>query len=48
MFWTPIHSSGDQLLLGLKICGYNILVSKIALEVGGEAFRELVGKVISL
>ena len=48
LFWTPFHSSGGQLLLGLRIRGCNILVSKIALEVGGEAFRELVGKVISL
>ena len=48
LFWTPIHSSGDQLLLGLRTCGCNIQASKIALEVGGEVFRVMARKAISL
>ena len=34
-------------LLGLRICGCNILVSKSALVVGGENLKEMVGKVTS-
>nr|CAN67046.1 hypothetical protein VITISV_001151 [Vitis vinifera] len=34
----------NKISTSLRICGYNILVSKIALEVGGEVFRDLVGK----
>ncbi|RVW93987.1 hypothetical protein CK203_034101 [Vitis vinifera] len=42
--WKPIRSSGAQYLLGLRICGCNILVSKRAFEVGGQIFKELGGK----
>ncbi|RVX07516.1 hypothetical protein CK203_025219 [Vitis vinifera] len=34
-----------QHLLGLRICGCNIIVSKSALAVGGENLKEMVGKV---
>ncbi|RVX21695.1 Transposon TX1 uncharacterized 149 kDa protein [Vitis vinifera] len=47
LFWKPIRSSGAQHLLGLRICGCNILASKSALKVGGVAFKELGGKATS-
>ena len=34
-------------LLGLRICGCNIIISKRALAVGGENLKEMVGKVAS-
>ena len=39
LFWIPILSSGAQHLLGLRICGCNILVSKSASVVGGERHK---------
>ncbi|RVW36770.1 Transposon TX1 uncharacterized 149 kDa protein [Vitis vinifera] len=42
--WILIRSSGDQHLLGLRICGCNIIISKRALAVGGENLKEMVGK----
>ena len=45
--WILIRSSGDQHLLGLRICGCNIIISKRALAVGGENLKEMVGKVTS-
>ena len=48
LFWMPILSSGAQHLLGLRICGCNIQVSKSALVVGEENLKEMVGKVTSL
>ena len=47
LFWIPTRSSGAQHLLGLRICGCNILASKSALKVGGVAFKELGGKATS-
>ncbi|RVW15226.1 LINE-1 retrotransposable element ORF2 protein [Vitis vinifera] len=44
LYWIPILSSGVQHLLGLRICGCNIIVSKSALAVGGENLKEMVGK----
>ncbi|RVW71546.1 Transposon TX1 uncharacterized 149 kDa protein [Vitis vinifera] len=38
--WILIRSSGDQHLLGLRICGCNIIISKRALAVGGENLKE--------
>ena len=45
LFWIPILSSGTQHLLGLRICGCDIQVSKSALVVGGENLKAMVGKV---
>ena len=47
LYWIPILSSGVQYLLGLRICGCNIIISKSALAVGGENLKEMVGKVTS-
>ena len=47
LFWIPTRSSGAQHLLSLRICGCNILVSRRALKVGGEVFKEMGGKVTS-
>ena len=47
LFWSPTRSSGAQHLLGLRICGCNILVSRRTLEIGGEVFKEMGGKVTS-
>ena len=47
LFWIPTRSCGAQHLLGLRICGCNVLVSRNALEVGGEVFKEMGGKVTS-
>ncbi|RVW41718.1 hypothetical protein CK203_082102 [Vitis vinifera] len=44
LYWIPILSSGVQHLLGLRICGCNIIVSKSALAIGGENLKEMVGK----
>ncbi|RVW83327.1 LINE-1 retrotransposable element ORF2 protein [Vitis vinifera] len=44
LFWIPILSSEAQHLLGSRICGCNIIVSKSALAVGGENLKEMVGK----
>ena len=45
--WILIRSSGDQHLLGSRICGCNIIISKRALVVGGENLKEMDGKATS-
>ena len=42
--WELIHSSGDQRLSGLRICGCNILLLRRILEDGGVSFKEMGGK----
>ncbi|RVX06486.1 Transposon TX1 uncharacterized 149 kDa protein [Vitis vinifera] len=45
--WIPTRLCGGQLLFGLRICGYNTLISRRTLEIGGVGFKELDGKVIT-
>ncbi|RVW53692.1 putative ribonuclease H protein [Vitis vinifera] len=38
--WIPTRLCGGQLLFGLRICGYNTLISRRPLEIGGVGFKE--------